>query len=70
MADRGDVATVREAILQEYAGTDVEYAWRRIEAMVLRVGYATDMHQLTDALDGWRDAERIAIAERAQKGGG
>ncbi len=64
MNDFGDVATVREAVLSKFAGTDIEYAWRRIEAMVLRVGYATDIHQLAEALEGWRTAEQYAIERR------
>lgn len=68
MRDIGDVEVVREAVLRRFAGTDVEHAWRRIEAMVLRVGRATDIHQLAEALDGWRTAERYAIElRRAQK---
>lgn len=54
-----DIERIREMVLQRRK-PDIgdEYAWRRIEAMVLRACSATTIHHLAEAIDDWRAAER------------
>lgn len=55
-----DIERLRSTILaRRKPDVTDEHAWRRIEALVLRVCGATNIHQLAEAVDGWRQAERM-----------